>query len=78
MKRILFCEICPFTYRLSMEKEILKRHMKDFLHKTRFARERAEDSLPVLVYQHKSLIRRRLGNIISKACIPKASYRQGV
>ena len=63
MKRILFCEICPFTYRLSMEKEILKRHLKDFLHKTRFARERTEDSLPVLVYQHKSLIRRRLGNV---------------
>ena len=63
MKRILFCEICPFTYRLSMEKEILKRHMKDFLHKTRFAKERTEDSLPVLVYQHKSLIRRRLGNV---------------
>lgn len=63
MKRKLFCEICPFTYRLSMEKEILKRHLKDFLHKTRFARERTEDSLPILVYQHKSLIRRRLGNV---------------
>ena len=63
MKRKLFCEICPFTYRLSMEKEILKRHLKDFLHKTRIARERTEDSLPVLIYQHKSLIRRRLGNV---------------
>ena len=63
MKRKLFCEICPFTYRLSMEKEILKRHLKDFLHKTCFAKERTEDSLPVLVYQHKSLIRRRLGNV---------------
>ena len=24
MARKLFCELCPFTYRLSMEKEILK------------------------------------------------------
>ena len=63
MKRKLFCEICPFTYRLSMEKEILKRHLKDFLCKTRFAKERTENSLPMLVYQHKSLIRRRLGNV---------------
>ena len=63
MERKLFCEISPFTYRLSMEKEILKRHLKDFLHKTCFAKERTEDSLPVLVYQHKSLIRRRLGNV---------------
>ena len=63
MKRKLFCEISPFTYRLSMEKEILKRHLKDFLGKTLFARERTASPLPILIYQHKSLIRRRLGNV---------------
>ena len=63
MKRKLFCEISPFTYRLSMEKEILKRHLRDLFQKTSFAKERTENSLPVLVYQHKSLIRRRLGNV---------------
>ena len=63
MKRKLFCEISPFTYRLSMEKEILKRHLKDFSQKTCFAKERDEASLPVLVYRHNSLIRRRLGNV---------------
>ena len=63
MSRKLFCEISPFTYRLSMEKEILKRHVKDFFWKAPFARERIESSLPVLVYRHKSLIRRRLGNV---------------
>ena len=61
--RKLFCEICPFTYRLSMEKEILKRKVKDMLHKTQFAKQRTETSLPVLVYKHNSLIRRRLGNV---------------
>jgi len=34
MSRKLFCEISPFTYRLSMEKEILKRKLKDFFRKT--------------------------------------------
>ena len=63
MKRKLFCEISPFTYRLSTEKEILKRHLKDLLRKTPFARKRVEEPLPVLVYQHNSLIRRRLGNV---------------
>jgi vancomycin resistance protein VanW len=63
MKRKLFCEISPFTYRLSMEKEILKRHLMDCLCHTRFAKGRTEEPLPVLVYQHKSLIRRRLGNV---------------
>ena len=63
MSRKLFCEISPLTYRLSMEKEILKRKARDFFRKTRFATERTSDTLPALVYQHKSLIRRRLGNV---------------
>ena len=63
MKRKLFCEICPFTYRLSMEKEILKRHLKDLFQDTHFAKQRTETSLPVVVYRHNSLIRRRLGNV---------------
>ena len=46
-----------------MEKEILKRRVRDFLCKTNFATERTSNSLPVLVYQHKSLIRRRLGQV---------------
>ena len=63
MPRKLFCEISPFTYRLSMEKEILKRHLMDFIHKIRFARERTTDNLPVVIYRHNSLRRRRLGNV---------------
>lgn len=63
MKRKLFCEISPFTYRLSVEKGIMQRHLQDLLGKSRFAKERTDSSLPVLVYQHNSLIRRRLGNV---------------
>ncbi len=46
-----------------MEKEILKRHIQDMLHKTQFAKKRTEDLLPIIVYRHNSLIRRRLGNV---------------
>lgn len=63
MARKLFCEISPFTYRLSMEKEIMRRHLNDFINKTRFAKERKDTPLPVLVYNHNSLIRRHLGNV---------------
>ena len=63
MERKLFCEISPFTYRLSTEKEILKRHLKDLSQKTLFAEERSTTALPELVWQHNSLIRRRLGNV---------------
>ena len=63
MKRILFCELCPFTYRLSMEKEILKRHLSDLGKGIRFAKERTTTTLPTVIYRHNSLIRRRLGNV---------------
>ena len=63
MSRKLFCELCPFTYRLSMEKEILKRRMQDLVQRVPFATQRTKEQLPVLVYRHNSLIRRRLGNV---------------
>lgn len=63
MKRKLFCELSPFTYRLSVEKGILMRHLQDIRQKTLFARKRTASTLPVVIYQHKSLIRRRLGNV---------------
>lgn len=62
-KRKLFCEICPLTYWLSTEKEILKRHLSDFVQKVQFAQTQEEADLNELIYQHKSLIRRRLGNV---------------
>ena len=63
MARKLFCEISPFTYRLSTEKEILKRHLRDVFNGVQFAKERTQEMLPVVVYRHNSLIRRRLGNV---------------
>jgi len=63
MKRKLFCEISPVTYKISMEKEILIRKMKDMFSKNRFAYEKYSDKLPIVVYKHNSLIRRKLGNV---------------
>ena len=73
MERKLFCEISPFTYRLSVEKGIMMRHLRDLFGKTRFARKRTEESQPVTVYSHKSLIRRRLGNVDMQLQENKAS-----
>lgn len=60
--RKLFCEISPFTYKLSRRKCILVRHLKDFFGRQRIARHKNISPLPVLIYKHNSLIRRRLGN----------------
>lgn len=62
MERKLFCELCPAAYRLSVEKEILRRKLQD-LARGPFAKRQMAEPLPVLVYRHKSLIRRRLGQV---------------
>jgi vancomycin resistance protein VanW len=62
MERGLFCEISPVTYSLSVKKERTKRHMKDWLSKQKFSKAKG-DMLPVAVYKHNSLIRRKLGNV---------------
>lgn len=63
MKRKLFCEISPLTYKISMEKEIILRKIKDNFSKERFAIKRQDEKLPYVIYKHNSLIRRRLGNV---------------
>lgn len=62
-KRKLFCEICPLTYRISVFKCCVVRKIRDFFSKERFAKEKTSEPLPVLVYEHSSLIRRTLGNV---------------
>ena len=62
MKRKLFCEISPLTYKISVAKMRLTRHVKNLGAGRRFANAKAEP-LPVLLYSYKSLIRRKLGNV---------------
>lgn len=63
MSRKLFCQISPLTYQLSLRKGWVVRHAKNLLSGERFARARHKEPLPVSIYQHSSLIRRRLGNV---------------
>lgn len=63
MGRKLFCEISPTTYQISLFKNRIGRHVKDKVSKQSFASEKQKRRLPVLVYRHRSLIRRKLGNV---------------
>lgn len=63
MERKLFCEICPAFYQISVAKCRLVRHIQNIFIKPEFAAEKQEKKLPVVVYSHKSLIRRKLGNV---------------
>lgn len=63
MGRKLFCEISPLTYKISLFKCRTVRKIKDLFGGQSFAKIKQEkELLPVLVYKHNSLIRRKLGN----------------
>ena len=62
MKRKLFCEISPLTYRISTEKGILLRKLQDAASGEHFAQKKSDEPLPYVICTHRSLIRRKLGN----------------
>ena len=63
MKRKLFCEISPTCYKISVEKERLKRNIKNTLNKNKLATEHKKEELPVIVKGHTSIILRKLHNV---------------
>ena len=63
MGRKLFCEISPLTYQISLLKCRMVRSVKNLFKKNCFATTKSEEKLPVVIYEHKSLIRRILGNV---------------
>ena len=57
-----FCDINPTTYAISLQKEILKRHLKDLTGKDVFAKIHDSSPLPCLLSSHDSnLIKRAPG-----------------
>ena len=63
VKRKQFCQLSPAAYRLSVARCCAARSIRDRLSGIRFAAQRQEQPLPIVVYRHKSLIRRKLGNV---------------
>lgn len=62
MSRKLFCQISPLTYKISTLKSCALRSVQDLFSGQRFSKAKQEERLPVIVYKHNSLIRRKLGN----------------
>lgn len=65
MRRKLFCELSPLTYKISVKKSIWERNRKDKKLNLTFAQNVQEEPLPHLLYKHNSLIRRKLGDVRS-------------
>lgn len=63
MERKLFCDINPTCYAVSLQKEILKRHVKDILSKEKFAKNLSKEKLPCIVKSHCSVLVRKLHGV---------------
>ena len=53
-KNKLFCDINPTCYKISLQKEIAKRHVQNMLSKEKFAEKINNEKLPNLVSEHHS------------------------
>ncbi|MCG8453166.1 MAG: VanW family protein [Spirochaetales bacterium] len=53
-KEILFCDLNPICYSLSLKKEILKRKIQDLSSQNRFAKKIDSTDLPVLISEYNS------------------------
>ena len=62
MRRKLFCEISPLTYKISRGKNILIRNIRNLMNHS-IANSYGNDKLSYCIYKHNSLIRRTLGNV---------------
>lgn len=63
MKRKLFCEISPLTYKMSTWKCRQIRNLKNLRDRKKIASEFSKEKLPVVICKQKSLMRRKLGNV---------------
>lgn len=64
MERKLFCDISPVCYKISLKKEIMKRHLKDLFSKEKIAKKRDLDNiLPNIVKSHSSILIRKLHGV---------------
>ncbi|MBQ9318629.1 MAG: VanW family protein [Bacilli bacterium] len=63
MSRKLFCDINPTCYRISLEKEIFKRHIKNVVSKDKIAKTKSKDILPNIVKSHSSILIRKLNGV---------------
>lgn len=66
MPRKLFCEISPTTYKISVEKERIKRNIKNYFNKNILANTYQKEELPNIVKSHTSIILRKLHNVDMK------------
>ena len=59
----LFSEVSPLAYKVGVKKNKVQRSIGDVLDRNIYSRARSKENLPVVIYRHKSLVRRTLGQV---------------
>ncbi len=63
MERKMFCELGPTCYKISLRKEIVRRHIKDIFSKDKIAKCHSDVELPNIVKSHSSILIRKLHGV---------------
>ncbi len=63
MARRLFCTLSPTCYKISLEKEILKRKLKNLFGREKIAKSIQTETLPNIVKSHSSVLLRKLNGV---------------
>lgn len=63
MSRRLFCELSPTCYKISEQKEIVKRNIKDLFCSDKIAKTHSDKELPCIVKSHSSILLRKLEGV---------------
>lgn len=66
MPRKLFCDINPTCYKISLEKEIILRHIKNVSSLRKIARTHSNEALPYIIKSHSSILLRKLYGVDMK------------
>lgn len=72
MSRRNFCDLGPFAYAISVRKQIIVRHIHNFLHKENFATTRQEAPMPALIHAYSCNMIKRGPGIDLKLQVNKA------
>ena len=67
-----FCEIHPICYKISVQKEVIKRHISDFFSKEKFAKTKSEDKLPKVISSFSTTMIKRAPGVDPVSQINKA------
>jgi len=67
-----FCEIHPICYKISVQKEVIKRHISDFFSKEKIAKVKSNEKLPAVISSFQTTMIKRAPGVDPTSQVNKA------